>query len=124
MDDQVPEIDILCRHLESLVHTVVYRSKTTNQPTNQNNQPKVFWPRTNEKTGVSKHCGVRACAECHAHYKWTTASQTVQPHRLGVVLVDSRAVLVVDPEVELRDRRESTTRPSQQVPESANVLLV
>jgi hypothetical protein len=91
------------------------------QPTNQ---PKVFWPRTNEKTGVSKHCGVRACAECHAHYKWTTASQTVQPHRLGVVLVDSRAVLVVDPEVELRDRRESTTRPSQQVPESANVLLV
>jgi hypothetical protein len=32
MDDQVPEIDILCRHLESLLHTVVYRSKTTNQP--------------------------------------------------------------------------------------------
>jgi hypothetical protein len=24
---------------------------------------KVLWPRTNEKTGVSKHCGVRACAE-------------------------------------------------------------
>jgi hypothetical protein len=24
---------------------------------------KVLWPRTNEKTGVSKHCGVRVCAE-------------------------------------------------------------
>jgi hypothetical protein len=36
MDDQVPEIDIPCpkRHFESLVHTVVCRSKTTHQPTN------------------------------------------------------------------------------------------
>jgi hypothetical protein len=24
---------------------------------------RVLWPRTNDKTGVSKHCGVRACAE-------------------------------------------------------------